>query len=184
MTYMSTGYQIQDQHAMYFITSTVVDWVDVFTRQRYRDIVIGSMNFCCENRGLKIYGYVIMSNHIHLIVSSEAGILSDTLRDFKRFTATNIIEEVRLQPESRREWMLHRFKWNGSRNLRNTDNQFWIQDNRPELIYSQDFFLQKLNYIHENPVRAGIVYRAEDYIYSSARAIILNKPGLVPITPN
>lgn len=95
MTYMSTGYQIQDQHAMYFITSTVVDWVDVFTRQRYRDIVIGSMNFCCENRGLKIYGYVIMSNHIHLIVSSEAGILSDTLRDFKRFTATNIIEEVR-----------------------------------------------------------------------------------------
>jgi REP element-mobilizing transposase RayT len=161
---MSTGYQIEDQFAMYFITSTVVDWVDVFTRQRYRDIVIGSLNFCCKNRGLKVYGYVVMSNHIHLIVSSEPGTISDTLRDFKRFTATNIIEQIRVQPESRREWMLHRFRWNGSQNLRNTENQFWIQDNRPELIYSQEFFMQKLNYIHENPVRAGIVYRAEDYV--------------------
>lgn len=181
---MSTGYQIEDQFGMYFITSTVVDWVDVFTRQIYRDIVIDSLNFCCTNRGLKVYGYVVMSNHIHLILRSEQGIISDTLRDFKRFTATNIISAIKEQPESRKEWMLHRFKWNGSQNLRNTDNQFWIQDNRPELIYSQDFFMQKLNYIHENPVKAGIVYRAEDYIHSSARTIILNKPGLVPITSN
>jgi REP element-mobilizing transposase RayT len=179
---MSTGYQIEYQFAMYFVTFTVVDWVDVFTRSIYKDILIESLNFCCNNRGLKVYGYVIMSNHMHLIVKSETGILSDTLRDFKRFTATNIIDAVRNVPESRREWMLHRFKWNGSQNIRNTNNQFWIHDNHPELIHSQEFFTQKLNYIHENPVRAGIVYNAENYIYSSARTVILNKNGLIPIT--
>ena len=78
--------------------------------------------------------------------------------------------------------MLHRFEWNGKNNIRNGVHQFWIQDNRPEYIYTNDFFMQKLNYIHENPVRAGIVDRAEEYIYSSAKIIILNKKGLVPIT--
>jgi REP element-mobilizing transposase RayT len=181
---MSTGYQIEDQFGIYFITTTVVDWVDVFTRQAYRDIVVGSLNYCCEHKGLKIYAYVIMSNHLHMIVRSDPGKLSDTLRDFKRFTATHIIEAIKTQPESRREWMLHRFKWHGDQNIRNTDNQFWIQDNHPEVIYSSDFFMQKLNYIHENPVRAGIVDKAEDYLYSSARTLILNKKGLIPITEN
>lgn len=179
---MSTGYQIRDQHGIYFITCTVVDWVDVFTRKIYRDIVIDSLNYCCCNKGLSIFAYVIMSNHIHLIIRSDAGHLSDTLRDFKRFTAVNIINAIQQQPESRREWILHRFSWNGGQNLRNTTNQFWFQDNRPEQIYSHPFFMQKLNYIHENPVRAGIVDKAEDFVYSSARTIILNKKGLVPIT--
>ena len=179
---MSTGYQITDQSAIYFVTNTVVDWVDVFTRQSYRDIVIDSLNYCCKNKGLKIYAYVIMSNHLHLIVQSETGHLSDTIRDYKRFTATAIIETIATQPESRSEWMLHRFKWNGSNNIRNSANQFWIQDNRPEVIFTPDFFMQKLNYIHENPVRAGIVGKAEDYLYSSASTIILNKKGFLPIS--
>lgn len=179
---MSTGYQIQDQSGIYFITNTVVDWVDVFTRKIYRDIVVDSLNYCCTTKSLEVFGYVIMSNHLHMIVRSKTGKLSDTLRDFKRFTATKIIEIIQREPESRREWMLHRFSWNGDRNIRNADNQLWIQDNRPELIYSHDFFLQKLNYIHENPVRAGIVDKAEEYLYSSARTIILNKKGLITIT--
>lgn len=178
---MSTGYQITDQSAIYFVTHTVVDWVDVFTRKIYRDIVIDSLRHCCEQKGLKIYGYVIMSNHIHLIVQSETGNLSNTIRSYKRFMATTIIDTINTQPESRREWMLHRFSWNGQSNVRNSDNQFWIQNNRPEIIYNRDFFMQKLNYIHENPVRAGIVDKAEDYLYSSATTIILNKKGLLPI---
>jgi REP element-mobilizing transposase RayT len=179
---MSTGYQIREQAAMYFVTNTIVDWVDVFTRQRYRDIVIDSLNFCISQKCLEVHGYVIMSNNLHMLLRSSSANLSDTIRDFKRFTARNIIDTIRNAPdESRREWMLHRFGWHGRNNILNTENQFWIHDNRPEEIYSQKFFLQKLNYIHENPVRAGIVARAEEYVYSSAATIILGKQGLIPI---
>jgi len=179
---MSEGYKIRDQYAMHFITPSVVDWVDVFTRNTYRDIIIESLSFCIKNKALQLYGYVIMTNHLHLIVKSENGTLSDTIRDFKKFTASNILEAIKQGSESRREWMLHRFEWNASQNKRNSDNQFWTHDNHPEQIYTLDFFNQKLNYIHQNPVRAGWVYYPEDYVYSSAKALIKNIPGLLPLS--
>ena len=176
---------MRDQSAVHFITCTVVDGVYVFTRQRYRDVIIDSLNFCITQNGLEVRGYVITSNHLHMILRSKAASLSDSIRDFKRFAAGTIIDRIRdAHDESRREWMMHRFAWNGSYNIRNTENQFWIHDNRPEEIYTQKFYMQKLNYIHENPVCAGIVARAEDYVYSSAGTIILGKKGLVPITEN
>ena len=122
-----------------------------------------------------------MTNHLHLIVRSETGNLSNTIRDFKKFTAGTILDAIRDGSESRREWMLHRFEWNAAQNKRSSDKQFWTHENRPESIYSLKFFNQKLNYIHENPVRAGWVEHPEDYIYSSAKTILLNKPGLLPI---
>ncbi len=174
---MSGGYQIGDQYAAHFITPTIVDWVDVFTRKVYRDIVIDSLDFCIKNKALQLYGYVIMTNHLHLIVKSANGTLSDTIRDFKKFTSTQIIETIKKEPESRREWMLHRFEWNADQNQRSSNNQMWTHENHPESIYSLKFFNQKLNYIHENPVRAGWVELPEEYIYSSAKAIIKNIPG-------
>lgn len=179
---MNTGYQIRDQFAAHFITSAIVDWVDVFTRKVYRDIVINSLNFCVQNKALKVYGYVIMTNHIHLIIQSENGILSDTIRDFKKFTATQILETIRKEPESRREWLLHRFEWNAAQNKRSSDYQLWTHENHPEEIRSLKFFNQKLNYIHENPVRAGWVELPEEYVYSSAKTILKNIPGLLPIS--
>ena len=174
---MSTGYQILDQYATYFITPTVVDWVDVFTRNVYRDIVVDSLDFCIKNKSLHLYGYVIMTNHLHLIVKSANGTLSDTIRDFKKFTSKQIIETIKKEPESRREWMLHRFEWNAAQNERSSNSQLWTHENRPESIYSLKFFNQKLDYIHENPVRAGWVELPEEYIYSSARANFKNTPG-------
>lgn len=165
---MSTGYQIYDQHGMYFITPTIVDWVDIFTRKSYRDIVVDSLQFCIANKGLKVYGYVIMSNHVHLIVASSTGKLSDTVRDLKKFTANKILETVQHEPESRREWMLHRFKWNAAQHVRNEAHQIWTHENHALEITSKPFFLQKLDYIHQNPVRNGLVTREEDYLYSSA----------------
>ena len=174
---MSTGYRIEDQFATHFISPTIVDWVDVFTRNCYRDIIIDSLDFCIKKKGLVLYGYVIMTNHLHLLVRSETGKLSDTIRDFKKFTASAILEAIRNGPESRREWMLHRFEWNATQNQRSSDNQVWTHENRAEYIYTQQFFDQKLKYIHENPVRAGWVEQPEDYQYSSAKALLLNKPG-------
>jgi REP element-mobilizing transposase RayT len=165
---MSTGYQIKDQRALYYLTIQVVDWIDVFTRQTYRDIVIDSLEFCQQNKGLQIFGYVIMSNHIHLIANSPEGYLSDTLRDFKKFTAKNIIGLILEGNVSRKEWMLNRFQFNAQRHSQNENYQLWTHENHAEIIYSPEFARQKLEYLHNNPVRAGLVKKPEDYIYSSA----------------
>ncbi len=174
---MKSGHQIREQDATHFLTLTIVDWVDVFSRKNYRDIVINSLDYCIKNKGLRIYAYVIMTNHIHLIARSETGKLSDTIRDFKKFTAISILDAIKNEPESRREWMLHRFAWNAAQTATNSNYQVWIHDNHPESVYSLKFFNEKLNYIHQNPVRAGWVELPEEYLYSSAKAIIKNIAG-------
>jgi len=146
---MSTGYQIYDQSGLYFLTFTVVDWVDIFTRKIYRDIFIDSLKYCSENKGLMIYGYVVMTNHVHIIARSSKNVLSDTVRDLKKFTAYKILEAAMQEPESRREWLLHRFKWNASRHQRNHTYQVWTHESHAIEITSKAFFDQKLNYVHQ-----------------------------------
>ena len=162
---MKEGYVVRDQTLPHFITATVVDWIDIFTRQAYKDIVVESLDYCIKNKGMLLYGYVIMSNHIHLIIQSEDGKLSDLIRDFKKFTAKSILEKIQNCPESRKEWMLERFKLATQTHSRNKDYQFWQYGNHAEEIYSNDFMWSKLDYIHLNPVRSGLVSKASDYIY-------------------
>ena len=165
---MSSGYQIKEQDQLYFLTFQVVDWVDIFTRKIYKDIIIDSLRFCQKNKGLEVYGYVIMSNHIHLLLRSDTENLSATIKEFKSFTAKAILQEIETGVESRKEWMLQVFKNAAFKNQRNTHFQFWTHENHAEHIYSQKFIAQKLNYIHQNPVRARIVNNEIDYVYSSA----------------
>ena len=166
---MTTGYQITDQSALYYLTIQVVDWVDIFTRPVYRDIVIDSLKYCQSQKGLQIFAYVIMSNHLHLIANHPNEKLSDIIRDFKKFTSRSIIKAIQEQNESRKEWMLDRFLFRGMQNSRNKEYQFWTHENHAMLLYSNSFIWQKVEYIHNNPVRAGIVEHPEDYLYSSAR---------------
>ncbi|MCB0633743.1 MAG: transposase, partial [Lewinella sp.] len=91
---MPTGYQIDNPTGLYFLTLQVIDWVDVFTRKIYRDILLSSFKYCCQNKGLRLWAYVVMSNHVHLIVSTDHGKLPDILRDMKRFTATSILDTI------------------------------------------------------------------------------------------
>jgi REP element-mobilizing transposase RayT len=128
---MSDGYKIRDQTLPHFVTATVVDWVDVFTRKNYRDIVIACLDFCITNKAMVLYGYVIMSNHIHMVVQSGDGELSDLLRDFKKFTSKEIVKTIQEEPESRREWMLERFKLATESHSRNKNYQFWQYGNHP-----------------------------------------------------
>jgi putative transposase len=165
------GYAIRDQFAMHFLTFTVCGWIDLFTRQVYRDIVMDSLRFAQKQEQLIMHAYVIMSNHMHLIARAndkQTKTLSDIIRDFKKFTHNKMMLIVESELESRRQWMLHQFKHFGSINPNNESKQIWTNDNHPEECFSEDFTLSKLNYIHENPVRAGIVRNPEDYIYSSA----------------
>ena len=166
---MSYSYQIQDQSAPHFLTFQVIDWVDIFSRQIYKDIVIDSMKFCRANKGLEIYSYVIMSNHVHVIWRAKNGDLSNVIRDFKKFTGRNIIEAIKTGPESRQDWMLKRFEFAARSNVRNSIHQFWTHENHAVELFTPDFTEQKIQYIHKNPVRAGIVEKEEDYIYSSAK---------------
>ncbi len=164
------GYVIRNQQAVYFLTFTVVGWIDVFSRQSYRDIVIESFKYCQQKKGLHLHAYVIMSNHIHLVVSVDEGFtVSGFVRDCKKFTSKKILDAIENSGiESRSEWMLHQFKYYASRHTRNETYQLWEHDNHPVELISPAFTQQKIDYIHQNPVRAGLVYRAEDYVYSSA----------------
>ena len=175
------GYKIRNKEGIHFITFAVVEWVDVFTRKEYRDIVIESIEYCQKEKGLVLHSWCIMSNHIHLVISAKENNSSDILRDFKKFTSKQIIQAIIENPqESRQDWMLSIFEKAGRENSRNKTYQFWRQDNHPEELFNENFINQKLSYIHNNPVEAGIVNKAEDYLYSSAQDYFGEK-GLLEI---
>jgi REP element-mobilizing transposase RayT len=115
---MSDDYQIKDQNALHFLTFQVVGWADVFTRKIYRDIEIESFRYCQKNKNLKLHCYVIISNHIHCILSTEYN-LSDIIKDFKRHTSVKILNAVETENESRKEWLQMIFKFHGKFNKRN-----------------------------------------------------------------
>jgi putative transposase len=162
-------YKIYDQNDLNYLTLTTVGWIDIFTRQRYRDIVIQSLQYCQSHKGLIICAYVIMSNHIHIIARTEGYALSDVLRDFKKFTAQSILKAIQTEPESRREWLMYMFQYFARYESPNRAHQIWQQSNHPIALWSQEVIWQKIVYIHQNPIRSGIVDKASDYIYSSAR---------------
>lgn len=118
-------YLISDQQARYFLTMTVIQWIDVFSRREYRDILVDSLNYCIKAKGVDIYAWVIMSNHVHLVVGCRAPHrLSDFLRDLKKFTSKRIVEKITEIPESRRDWLLDKFSFEARRSG-HTASQTW-----------------------------------------------------------
>ncbi len=174
---MVDAYQIKNQTGLYFLTLQVVGWADIFTRQSYRDIIIDSFVYCRKNKGLKIYAYVIMSNHIHCIVSANDN-LSDVVRNFKKFTSKEILKLVNENTqESRKEWLLMIFKYHAKFNKRVEMFQFWTHENHAVELTSNEMIESRVNYIHQNPVRAGFVEQEHEFIYSSAK----NFAGLINV---
>ncbi|SEJ43007.1 REP element-mobilizing transposase RayT [Dyadobacter koreensis] len=166
----SDQYFIRNQNAVYFLTMTVVDWIDVFTRKEYKFMITDSLIYCQKEKGLQIHGWCLMSNHLHLLASAKDGYnLSDILRDFKKFTSKKIVATINSEVESRKDWMLYRFEFAGKFKVNVKDYKFWQDGNHATECFSYEFAKQKLNYIHQNPVRASIVDEAENYLFSSAR---------------
>ena len=170
ISYVMSGdaYKIQDQQGYYFLTMTVVLWIDLFSRRDYKDIIVDALNYCVKNKKLTLNAWVIMTNHIHLVgrVDSEAG-MSGFLRDFKKFTSKKIITTIQKTPESRREWLLDKFAYEARRTGRAKYYKVWKDDNHAIDLRHIDA-MSKIDYIHENPVEAGIVYEPQEYVYSSA----------------
>ncbi len=150
---------------LFFMTLTVVGWLDVFTRPIYVDEIIKSLKFCQAKKGLEIYAYVIMTNHIHLVATRTEGEMSDVLRDFKSFTAKQLLKLIVENPnESRKKWMEMVFKYHGQ----NEQYAFWQQNNHPTALWTPAVIQEKITYIHNNPVRAGYVLEPHEWRLSSA----------------
>jgi len=159
---MSRKYKFHNPDGIYFVTFAVQGWVDVFTRNEYKDILIENLKYCQKNKGLEIFAWCIMTNHVHMVVRAEEdNLLQDILRDYKKFTSKAVTKAINVNiRESRKEWLLEQFKTpKGFR--------FWRSDNNPIELWSNGVIDQKINYIHQNPVKEGFVFRPEDFVYSS-----------------
>jgi putative transposase len=161
---MRSRYKIVELESPHFITCTIVGWLPVFTRARYLDIITASLTFCRQQKGLRLHAYVILDNHLHLVVSSDN--LSQVIQDFKRHTAKEILAGAR---QENKLWLLKQFEFFKGVHKGVSQHQVWQEGFHPQAITIEDMLRQKLDYIHYNPVRLGLVDRPEDWRYSSAR---------------
>jgi|SRR5699024_796801 len=167
---MSRKYKFHNPEGLYFVSFAVINWLDVFIRNEYKNILLDSFSFCQKNKGMEIVAWCIMTSHVHLIFRSVKGQNPALLLgDFKRFTSKAIVKSIQQNPqESRKTFLLKQFKAAGAKSSNVSQYQFWKHDNRPIELWSNKVIWQKIKYIHDNPVEAGLVYKAEDYVYSSA----------------
>lgn len=167
---MGRKYRFHDQDYPYFVTMTVVNWIDIFTRDEYRQVIVDSLRYSQQNKGLVLHAWVVMTNHVHLIIGREdEQKLEDIMRDLKSYTSRRMRLLLESHPnESRRSWMMWMFTSAGKHRANNKDWQFWQQHNHPIELSSDEMITQRLNYLHDNPVRAGFVAEAHHWLWSSA----------------
>ena len=168
----------EDKNKIHFLTFTTIEWIDIFTKPEYFDLMIDTFKQCRKNQGLLLYGFVIMANHLHCIVSAKEGCyLEDIVASFKKFTTS---QTKKLLEKDNRKYISALIKSSYAKK-KNTSFQIWQRENYPEIIKSEKFFLQKLNYIHNNPVKKSYVTKPEDWLYSSARNYLLNDDSVIVV---
>lgn len=167
---MSQKYKFIDNSAVYFTSSTVAGWTDVFTRDLYKSILLDSIRHCQASQGLVIHAWVLMTNHLHTICSCKEGKdLGQIWRNIKSFTAMKIIDAIINNPkESRKEYLLNTFEKEGKKSSSNFRFKFWEHENHPVLLDTTEKYNQRLHYLHQNPVSAGFVTEPWHWLYSSA----------------
>ncbi len=178
---MTNRYRIfTEQNYPYFITCTIVDWLPVLAQPPYRQIVLDSLAYLRIYKQTQVNAFVIMSTHLHAVLWPEEGInLSDVLRDFKRFTSRSISQTAsRLGDDE----LLQQFAAARQKGRAQAVSQYqvWQEGSQPEAIFTEQFARQKIDYIHANPVRAGLVETILDWPYSSARAYYLGEETYPP----
>lgn len=159
---MRRGFKVHDQRLPHFVTSTTVHWIPVFCKDCYTRVLVDSFIYCIQNNGLLVHGFVIMPTHFHAVVSCSSGRISDVMRDLKGHTADELLGM--LARAGRPGWMsAFRSAGRGKGAM-----QLWQPGFHPEQVHTGEFLLQKLGYMHTNPVRAGHVSDPCAWIYSSA----------------
>jgi REP element-mobilizing transposase RayT len=180
---LSARYKFIENEAVYFTTSTVAGWTDIFTREMYKTILIDSIRHCQQNQGLQLHAWVLMTNHLHTICSCKEGKdLGLIWRNIKSFTAMKLIDAIiNNSKESRKEYLLHTFVTEGRKSSSNFKHKFWEHENHPVLLESTEMYNQRLNYINWNPVTAGFVAEPWHWLYSSATDYFTEKKGLLDL---
>lgn len=178
---MSEKYKFLDPAGMYFVTSTIVGWADVFTRPEMKHVVIESLRYCQRNKGLLIHGWCLMPSHLHMMISTVKEPLENIMRDFKKFTSREIAKWADDAYESRREWLVPLFREEADRLKRVKGFKVWQDGNHPIWLHKPRFIRQKLDYIHDNPVVEEIVGEADHYLYSSAGDYFGTRKGYLEI---
>lgn len=173
-----------EKQACYVMTFNTVDWVDVFIRPVYKQIIVHSLNHFIDHKGLTIYAWCLMTNHLHLLAQAKDGaVIAEIEKEFKSFTAKKILEAIDTEPDTRKKWMMDRFE--NFSNLLGFLKKFqvWQTCSSPAFIdlSKKDILVEYVEHIHANPVRDRIVDTDADYLYSSARDYSGMK-GLVQIT--
>jgi REP element-mobilizing transposase RayT len=160
---MRSRCSVRNPEGVYFITSTIVAWLPILTSARCCDILVQSLLYCREHKGLKVYAWVLLENHFHAIVAAPE--LSATLTDFKRYTARRLLQQIRAE---NREWLLNQLAFYRAAHKTASEFQVWQEGVHPQEIDSDAMMLQKLDYIQNNPVQRGHVVSPEHWRYSSA----------------
>jgi putative transposase len=160
---MRSRYRITLPELPHFVTSTVVEWLPVFTSGDYCDILVRSLLHCRENKGLKIHAWVILDNHFHAILAGPE--VARTIADLKKFTAHEILRQLEIDG---RDWLLNQLRFYRAKHKWASEHQVWQEGVHPQSILSDKIMFQKLEYLHNNPVKRGLVAAPEDWRYSSA----------------
>jgi len=167
-------YKIIDPKLPHFVTCTVLHWIPVFTRPATVDILLDSLRFLMTE-SLTVYAYVILENHLHLLVQSEQ--LDRDMARFKSFTAKQLI---RYLDENNVTQILEQLAFYKKAHKDDRAYQFWQEGVQPKWIQNDEMMRQKVDYIHQNPVKRGYVDLAEHWRYSSARNY-LGHDGLIEV---
>jgi putative transposase len=160
---MRSRYKFQEEHYPYFITSTITEWLPIFTTAACCDILVNALLHCRQHKGMKIYAWVIMDNHFHAIVSGPE--LSKTIRALKGFTAQVLIDQLKIE---KRDWLVNQLAYYCAAHKKASEHQIWQEGVHPQALEGEKMIEQKLDYLHQNPVHRGWVVGAEHWRYSSA----------------
>lgn len=154
-----------------FITLQTVDWVDLFIRPVYKQMIVHSLNHFIESKGLVVHAWCLMTHHLHLLCKSEgAATITDLESQYRTFTTNKLLEAIETEPAIRKEWMLGRFK-NYSLFGLGKKLQIWESSNDSAVVSMKQpaLVMEHIGFIHQNPVRDKVVDSAAGYLYSSAR---------------
>jgi len=166
---MSRKYKFTDNTKLYFVSFAVINWIDLFIRNEYKEIVVESIRYCQKEKDLELYGWCIMTSHIHLLIGTKKNPLSNIMRDLKRHSSEELHKTIQnTKTESRREWMIWMMERAAKKNSNNAKFQLWQAESHPIELTNGKIAHQKLDYTHYNPVEAGFVSNPEDWKYSSA----------------
>jgi len=169
-------YKIYETEYPYFMTSSFVEGLPLFGDRDVAQIMLDSLIFLQHQREVTLYVYVLMENHFHII--AQGNDLAEKMRHLKSYTARKIINTF--EQKKRTRW-LRQLKYAKLKYKAESDHQIWQESFHPKQIIGDSMMIQKVEYIHNNPVKRGYVDYPEDWRYSSARNY-LGKEGIIPVT--